>query len=195
MGCGRLSPAGRPRLFQGRDDDFPGRKRDLPARDLRQLPGGTRDPTGGLRGAAIADGPCAAGRVTLVRQNPPLAGGCRHDAVAVRVDAGPQQGSAAPRGYSAEQIQTHRHHRGRLHGRGHRLCDGPGRHRRRAGRSRPGIRRQRQGAVPQADHRAGQQGPRHRRRSRRADVAHRRNGGLPCGIAISSSRRCSRIAP
>ncbi len=33
---------GRPGVFQGRHDDVPGRQRDLPPRDLRQLSGGAR---------------------------------------------------------------------------------------------------------------------------------------------------------
>jgi 3-hydroxyacyl-CoA dehydrogenase/enoyl-CoA hydratase/3-hydroxybutyryl-CoA epimerase len=41
-------------LFQGRDDDLPGRQRDLPTRDLRQLPGGARHSTGRVRGLAGA---------------------------------------------------------------------------------------------------------------------------------------------
>ena len=44
-------------------------------------------------------------------------------------------------------IQARRHHRGRLHGRQRRLCDGARRHRGRADRSRPGRRRQWQGAF------------------------------------------------
>ena len=54
----------------------------------------------------------------------------------------------------------------------HRLCHGARRHRGRADRPRPGVRRQGQGAFPQADDRAGQPRPRHVGRARRAAGAH-----------------------
>ena len=46
VGRGRLPAAGRAGLFEGRHDDVPGRERDLPPRDLRQLSGRARDPAG-----------------------------------------------------------------------------------------------------------------------------------------------------
>ena len=66
--------AGRPGLFQGRDDDVPGGQRDLPARDLRQLSGCARHSAGRLRRPAVADRHGAARRVALVREDPALAG-------------------------------------------------------------------------------------------------------------------------
>ena len=44
VGRRRLQAAGRTGLLQGRHDGVPARQRDLPARDLRQLSGRTRDP-------------------------------------------------------------------------------------------------------------------------------------------------------
>ena len=97
LGRRRLPAARRARLFQGRHDDVPAGERDLPARDLRQLSGRARDHAGGLRRPAAADGPGAAGRVALVRQDPALAGSGGDDPLAVRLDAGAQQGRAPAR--------------------------------------------------------------------------------------------------
>ena len=57
------------------------------------------------------------------------------------------KGVRRPRRRAADEIQARRHHRRRLHGRGHRLCHGTGRHRCGADRSRSGRRRHRQGAC------------------------------------------------
>ena len=97
MGHRRLQAAGRAGLLQGRHDDLPGRQRDLPARDLRQLSGRAGDPAGRLRGPAIAVRPRAAGGIALVRKDPALARSRGDDALAVRVDAGAQQGRAPAR--------------------------------------------------------------------------------------------------
>ncbi len=94
VGRAGLPAAGRAGLFQGRHDDVPGRQRDLPPRNLRQLSGGARHPAGRLRRPATAVGHRAARRVALVRQDPALAGSSRHDPLAVRLDAGAQQGRA-----------------------------------------------------------------------------------------------------
>ena len=114
------------------------------------------------------------GRVALVREDPALAGGGGDDPLAVRLDAGAQQGRAPAEGRAADDVQEGRHHRRGLHGREHRLCHGARRHRGRADRPRPGVRRQGQGAFPQADERAGQPRPRHLGRARRAAGAHHR---------------------
>ena len=95
VGHRRLPAAGRPGLFQGRDDDVPGGERDLPARDLRQLSGGARDPAGGLRGPAAAVRSRADGRVAPLREDPAIAGGGDDDPLAVRLDGRTQQGRAA----------------------------------------------------------------------------------------------------
>ena len=128
VGCRKLPASGRPGLFKSRHDDVPGRERDLPARDLRQLSGRASDHAGDLRGPAASDGPRAAGRVALVRENPAHAGSGGDDPLAVHLAAGTQQGRAPPQERAAEHAQDHRHHRRRLHGREHRL-------RHRAGRS------------------------------------------------------------
>ena len=138
----------------------------------------------------------AAGRVALVREDPALAGSGGDDPLAVRLDAGAQQGRA-PAGRRAGQAdQEDRHHRRRLHGRGHRLCQRARRHRRGADRPRSGSGRQGQGAFAEARHRPGQSRPRHGRRPRRAAGAHH---GYPrllrrSRTATSSSRRYSRTA-
>ena len=95
VGRRRLPAAGRAGLFQGRHDDVPGGERDLPPRDLRQLSGRARHPAGGLRGPAAAVRPRAHGGVALLREDPALAGSGGDDPLAVRLDAGPQQGRAA----------------------------------------------------------------------------------------------------
>ena len=100
-----LPAARRAGLFQGRHDDVPGGQRDLPARDLRQLSGRARDPAGGLRGPAAADGSGAARRVALVRQDPALAGSGGDDPLAVRLDAGAQQGRAPPDRRAGDQAR------------------------------------------------------------------------------------------
>ena len=97
VGRARLPAARRAGLFQGRHDGVPGGERDLPPRDLRQLSGRARDPAVRLRGPAARHGHRAAGRVALVRQDPALAGSRRHDPLAVRLDAGAQQGRAPSR--------------------------------------------------------------------------------------------------
>ena len=96
VGCAGFPPAGRAGLFQGGHDDIPRRQRDLPARDLRQLSGGARHSPGGLRRLAAAVRHRAARGVALVRQDFALAGSGGDDPLAVRVDAGSQQGRAAP---------------------------------------------------------------------------------------------------
>ncbi len=97
VGHRRLQAAGRHGLLQDRHDDLPGRERDLPPRDLRQLSRRAGDPAGRLRGPAIAVRPRAARRVALVRENPALAASRGDDALAVRLDAGAQQGRAPAR--------------------------------------------------------------------------------------------------
>ncbi len=52
------------------------------------------------------------------------------------------KGARRPAQVPPTRFKRDRRHRRRLHGRRHRLCDGARRHRRRADRSRPGIRRQ-----------------------------------------------------
>ena len=97
VGRRRLPAAGRARLFQGRHDDVPAGERDLPPRDLRQLSGRARDHADGLRGPAASDRSGAAGRVALVREDPAHAGSGGDDPLAVRLDAGAQQGRAPAR--------------------------------------------------------------------------------------------------
>ena len=144
-----IPAAGRAGLFQGRDDDLPGGERDLPARDLRQLSGRARDPAGGLRRPATADGHGAARRVALVRQDPALAGSGRHDPLAVRLHAGAQQGRAPPGRRAGDESEEDRRGRRRLHGRRHRAGERGGGPAGRADRSRSGDRRQGQGRPAQ----------------------------------------------
>ena len=122
--------------------------------------------------------------------------GRRHDPLAVRVDAGAQQGRAPAHGRAADAAEEDRRARRGLHGRRHRLCHRAGRPRRRADRPRPGQRRQGQGAFAQADDRAGQSRPRQHGRARRAAWRASRHRRLRRArrTAISSSRRCSRTA-
>ena len=123
-----LPAAGRAGLFQGRDDDVPGGQRDLPPRDLRQLSGGARHPAGRLRGPAAADRPRAHGRVALLRQDPALAGSGGDDPLAVRLDAGAEQGRApARRTCRRRQIKKVGIIGAGLHGRRHRLGQRAGR--------------------------------------------------------------------
>ena len=96
VGRRRLPAARRAGLFEGRHDDVSRpRTRIYRTRDLRQLSGRARDHAGGLRGPAAADGSRAARRVALLRQDPALAGSRGDDPLAVRLDAGAQQGRAA----------------------------------------------------------------------------------------------------
>ncbi len=150
LGREGLQAAGRSGVFQGRHDDVPGRQRHLPPRDLRQLSGRARHHELRLRGPAVAYRRRAACGVALLHAGAAVEGSRRDDPLAVPVDAGTEQGRAAPRGRAADQGEEARRDRRRLHGRERRLCLGARRHRRRAGRSRPGLRRQGQGACRRA---------------------------------------------
>ena len=178
MGRRGLPPAGRAGLFQGRHDDVPGGERDLSPRDLRQLSGRPRHPAGGVRRPAASDRSRAHRGVALLHQDPALAGGRGDDPLAVRLDAGSQQGRAAAGERAAGADQEGRHSRRGLHGRRHRLGQRAGRHRGRADRPRPGERRQGQGACAEGPDRPGQQGPRHRGAARRRAGAHHRDRRL-----------------
>ena len=107
VGRRRLPAAGRAGLFQGRHDDVSGGERDLPPRDLRQLSGRARDPAGRLRGPAAADRPRADGGVALLREDPALAGSGGDDPLAVRLDAGAEQGRA-PAGRTCRRRRSRR---------------------------------------------------------------------------------------
>ncbi len=105
------------------------------------------------------------------------------------------KGARRPAGVP-DQGQEARRHRRRLHGRGHRLRVGAGRHRCGSDRPRSGQRRQGQGPfakklIDDAD----RQGP---RQAGKATPCWRASPRPPITtrsrIAISSSRRCSRIA-
>ncbi len=98
----------------------------------------------------------------LVRENSPLAGSGGDDSLAVRLDAGAEQGGAAS-GRSGETAQKDRRARRRVHGWRHRLRQRARRARRRADRSRSGNGGKRQSAFAEADDRSGQSRPRHRR--------------------------------
>ena len=178
VGCAGFPAAGRAGLFQGGHDDVPGRQRDLPARDLRQLSGGARHSPGGLRGLAAAVRHRAARRVALVRQDFALAGSGGDDPLAVRLDAGSQQGRAAPAERAADVAEKNRRGRRRLHGRWHRA----GQRRRRiaggADRPRPGNRRQGQGRSAQGAQRPRDQGADERHRARRTAQPHHADARL-----------------
>ena len=88
-------------------------------------PARARDPAGRLRRPAGAVRHGAAHRVALVRQDPALAGSGGDDPLAVRLDAGAEQGRAPPAERAADDAQEDRRRRRRLHGRRHRLCDAP----------------------------------------------------------------------
>ena len=145
LGRQGFQAAGRPGLFQGRHDDVPGRQRDLPPRDLRQLSGGARHHAVRLRRLAAADRRRAARRIALLRADPALQGSGGDDPQPVPVDAGIEQGRAASAKRAADQGEETRHDRRRLHGRQRRLRLGARRHRRGPDRPRPGKRRQGQG--------------------------------------------------
>ena len=113
------------------------------------------------------------------------------DPLAVRLDAGAQQGRAPARGRPGDQAQEDRRHRRGLHGRRHRLRDRAGGYRGRADRPRPGRGRQGQGSFGQADERSGQSRPRQRRRPRGAAGAHRADGGLRRVEGLRSGHRGS----
>ena len=106
------------------------------------------------------------------------------------------KGARRPENQPADDAEEDRRARRRLHGRGHRLRDGAGRHRRGADRPRPGSGRQGQGLFGQAPRRPGQEGPRQAGRCRRAAGAHHADAGLrrSSRASTSSSRRCSRTA-
>ncbi len=90
----------------------------------------------------------------------PLAGSSRDDPLAVRLDAGAQQGRAPSRQCSGKAAEEDRRHRRRIHGRRHRLCQCACRYRGLAHRSRSGDRRKGQGAFAEADDGSGQSRPR-----------------------------------
>ena len=87
VGHGRLPAARRTCLFQGRHDDVLRRQRDLPARNLRQLPRCARRHASRLRRPTAAHGCRATRGVALVCQNFALAGSGGHDPHLVRVRA------------------------------------------------------------------------------------------------------------
>ena len=94
VGRRRLQAARRPGLVEDGHDDLPGRERALPQGDAGQLPGGARDHELRLRGPAGAVRHRAAHRVALFRQGRALARSRRDDPLAVRLDAGAEQGRA-----------------------------------------------------------------------------------------------------
>ena len=108
------------------------------------------------------------------------------------------KGARRPADVPPAAVQARRHHRRRLHGREHRLCDGRGRHRGGADRPRPGSRRQ--AARRSRDKLIAEQvnkGRATRGRSRRPAGAHHARPAdyaRARRTAISSSRRCSRTA-
>ena len=196
VGRGRLQAARRPDLVEDGHDDLAGRERALPQGDAGQLPGRARDPVVRVRGPAGAVRHGAAHRVALFRQDHALARGGGDDPLAVRLDAGAEQGRAPPGQSARDQPEEGRRARRGPDGRGHRLCDGAGRHRRGADRPRPGSGRQGQGLF--GEHHGGpdQARPRQAGRRRRAARAHHADAGLRRSSRAStwSSRRCSRTA-
>ena len=92
-----LQAARRPGLFEDGHDDLPGRERDLSQGDLRQLPGRARDHAVRVRRPAGAVRHRAAHRVALLREDRALARSRRDDPLAVRLDAGAEQGRAPSR--------------------------------------------------------------------------------------------------
>ena len=196
VGRGRLQAARRPDLVEDGHDDLAGRERALPQGDAGQLPGRARDPVERVRGPAGAVRHRAAHRVALLRQDHALARGGGDDPLAVRLDAGAEQGRAPPGQSACDQPEEGRRDRRRPDGRGHRLRHGAGRHRRGADRPRPGSGRQGQGLF--GEHHGGpdQARPRQAGRRRRAARAHHADAGLrrSSRASTSSSRRCSRTA-
>ena len=130
LGREGLQAAGRPGVFQDRHDDVPGRQRDLPPRDLRQLSGRARHHELRLRRPAVADRRGASRRIALLHQDPAQQGSGGDDPQPVPVDAGIEQGRAASAERAADQGEETRRHRRRLHGRQRRLRLGARRHRR-----------------------------------------------------------------
>ena len=98
VGCRRLQAARRPGVVEDGHDDVAGRERALPQGDARQLSGRARDHELRVRGPAGAVRYRAAHRVALFRENRALARSGRDDPLAVRLDAGAEQGRAAPGG-------------------------------------------------------------------------------------------------
>ena len=84
-------------VLAGRHDDLAARQRDLPPRDLRQLPRRQGDPGQRVRGPATADRPRAGGREPLLRQDPALEGSGGDDPLAVRLQGRTRQGRAPAR--------------------------------------------------------------------------------------------------
>ncbi len=160
VGQPELQGAVRQGVLADGHDGLAGRQRALSPRDLRQLSRRARDPVQRLRGPATADGSRAGGREPLFREDPALEGSGGDDPLAVPVDGRTQQGRAAAGGRAGDFAEEDRRDRRRLHGRGRRLCHRQRRARRRADRSRPGERRQGQGAFGEADLLADRQGPR-----------------------------------
>ncbi|MGY3646187.1 enoyl-CoA hydratase/carnithine racemase [Bradyrhizobium sp. LM4.3] len=111
-------------------------------------------------GLQPADRRRAAGGVTLLHLGAALEGSGRDDPQPVPVDAGIEQGRAPSEGCAADQGEEDRRDRRRVHGRERRLCLGPCRPRCRSDRSRPGERRQGQGACAKGDRGADQEGTR-----------------------------------
>ena len=111
-------------VLAGGHADLAAGQRDLPPRNLRQLPGRAGDPLGVLRGPATADGPRARGRKPLFREDPALEGGGGDDPLAVPVDGRVEQGRAPSGRRSRDQAAQDRGARRRIHGRRRRLCLG-----------------------------------------------------------------------
>jgi enoyl-CoA hydratase/carnithine racemase len=168
LGQEGLQAAERADLFAGGLPVLAGGQCDLPPRNARQLSGRARHHAVGLRRPANADGPGADGGKPLFRACAADAGSRQHDPLAVRLDAGAEQGRAPAGGHQAEQVRRSASSARASWAQASPMSPPSAGIRRGADRSRPGRRRQGQGLFRRADLQGDAEGPDHKGSTRRS---------------------------